>query len=121
MESWGCPWQPFLTMKSDAKFPCKFPGVPDKSFTSGYLKEGTVCSNMKPSMKRIDQAPYWSTNINDGVGVTMKCVCDSGCNICEWKADDVERELGVPQVLPESSHFNGIGRDYVFKGGIKHM
>ena len=52
MESWGCPWQPFLTLKSDGKFPCKFPGVPDKSFTSGYLKEGSLFIIISLALKR---------------------------------------------------------------------
>ena len=52
--------------------PCKFPDVPDKSFISGHLKEGTTCENVKSSRKRIDQAPYWSTSVNDADnGVNM--------------------------------------------------
>ena len=72
IESWGCPWEPFLLFKTEDRMPCKFPDVPDKSFISGHLKEGTTCENVKTSRKRIDQAPYWSTSVNDADnGVNM--------------------------------------------------
>ena len=72
IESWGCSISNFLTLKTDGKFPCRFPDIPEKSFTNGHLREGTVCFDMKSSMKRTAEAPFWTTDNNDvDDGVTM--------------------------------------------------
>ena len=52
--------------------------------------------------------------------VDIKCVCEGGCNQCEWKVVSNQKILGVDEELPSVSHANGFMQDYTFVPAVKH-
>ena len=64
---------------------------------------------------------YFGTHyIQSYFRVDIKCVCEGGCNQCEWKVVSNQKILGVDEELPPVSHANGFMQDYSFVPAVKH-
>ena len=90
---------------------------------NGYMKEGTICSDVYSSMNPINNAPYWDVHSKPAGGegaVKLECKCPGGCNSCHWEIISDQVILGVPDVMPAVSHLNGYMIDYSFAPGVKH-
>jgi len=129
--SYGCPsdvfggWKSHVSLgnKCYTPIPTDLKKQDSLKNMNGFLKEGTICSEVYSSMNPIDNAPYWDVHAKPNGkdrAVKLECKCPGGCNSCHWEIISDQNILGVPDVMPAVSHLNGYMVDYSFAAGVKH-